>query len=456
MSLINIKQKISTLKDIIKKNKYKAKVKAKLVEENGSYYLQDKHTKLKVNVNKAILPQLNKVRIFSLLKEKEGYEIIGFSKILTLPKQKKEVKFLVETKVYNEMKDLFEKSMVMIHNVASKKGIIMIRYNNDADGIAGAYALKEAIFKEYNIKPLLIPNKSPFYHYKDAIKDVNLVKKMNKSKKPVLFIFVDMGSAGEKISYLKLLEENLRVLVIDHHPLSTELPERVMILNPSKYSKEEITAGAVAAELSYIIAGLRVTCGLLAAISFYGDKIDNEVLADYLEKIKDKYNSEDVKKISKVVDVEAFLGSSSLTPLLYKKDITLKKYEEIKRKESAFLTRFEKLKEVYNGNVKIYIVELEDILFLTDWPSAGKATGIINEYLKEKGESNYVILGLTNNTAILRINAEGVKLQDILNEVMDEFDGYAIEGGGHEKAGSIKFPSSIKEKVKEKIIKILS
>ncbi len=322
MSFINIKQKTSTLKEVIKRKKEKAKVKAKLIEEEGNYYLQDKHTKLKVKVKQSFLSQLNKVRIFSLLKVKDGYEITGFSKILTLPKQRKEVKFLVETEAYKEMKETFERAIIKIHNVASKKGIIVMRYNNDADGVAGAYALKEAILKEYDIEPLMLPNRSPFYSYKDAIKDVNLIRKLNKSKKPVMFILLDMGSSGELISYFKLMEENIGIVVIDHHPLTIELPSAVLLLNPSIYGKEEITAGAVASELGYMIAGLRVTSGVLAAISFYGDKIYNEVLEAYMEKVKDKYTYEEIKKISKVVDVEAFLGSNHLAPLLYKKDIT--------------------------------------------------------------------------------------------------------------------------------------
>ncbi len=418
--------------------------------------MQDKHTKLKVKVKQSFLSQLNKVRVFSLLKVKDGYEVIGFSKVLALPKQKKEVRFLVETEAYKEMKESFERALIKIHNVASKKGIIIMRYNNDADGIAGAYALKEAILKEYDVEPLMLPNRSPFYSYRDAIKDVNLIRKLNKSKKPVIFILLDMGSSGELISYFKLIEENVWILVIDHHPLTIEIPSSVLLLNPSVYNKEEITAGAVASELSYMLAGLRVTSGLLAAISFYGDKIYNDVLDAYLEKIKDKYTDDEVKKISKVVDVEAFLGSNHLAPLLYKRDITLKKYEEIKKKEESFLKRFEKLKEVHEkADIKIYMIDLENILFINDWPSAGKATGIINEYLSDKGENNYVVVGLTNNSAIFRINTPHINLQDILKNIILKFEGYAIEGGGHEKAGSIKFPFSLKDIMKKEIIEIL-
>ncbi|NPA38367.1 MAG: hypothetical protein GXN99_01070, partial [Candidatus Nanohaloarchaeota archaeon] len=394
--------------------------------------------------------------LFSIIKKGEHYVITSFSKIITLPAVKKEVKFIASSETYEKLKASYEKALHLLHNTASKKGIILIRYHNDADGLAGAFALKEALKKEYEIEPILIANKSPFYEYKDAIKDVNLLKKLaNQSKKKSLLILVDLGSSGEEISMLKLQEEGIKTIIVDHHPLTINPSPFTTIINPHLVKGEEIPAGALTAELAYMISKLRITMSLIAAIAFYGDKIENELINQYLTQIKEKYSAEEVIKISKVVDVEAYLGNNNITSVLFKKDITLRKYEIIHQKEKAMLERFEKLKEIKGKDIKAYIIELEDILLPYDWPAYGKATGIINQYLKEKGESNYIILGFTANSVIIRINTEKLKLEDILQVVKQEFSAYAIDGGGHEKAGTIRFPSSIKEKVKRIIVEII-
>ena len=77
---------------------------------------------------------------------------------------------------------------------------------------------------------------------------------------------------------------------------------------------------------------------------------------------------------------------------------------------------------------------------------------MVSDWLNEEPKKVYVI-GISNEMAVIRVShEEPFKLHEIINNLKDIL---LISGGGHERAGTIKFLPASKDEVVERILEYI-
>ncbi len=367
---------------------------------------------------------------------------------------------IVNTNNMQKLKPLIKKIAFEIRKAVINKQPIILKHHADADGYISALALEESIkgfmFKIYKeVDEFLIsknPMKSPFYSYSDALKDISNINKTKErfnSKSP-LVVILDNGSTDEDILALKRLNiHSIKTIVIDHHKPSKEVDDYLYLhLNPYNLGLDKnISTGLMAVEIANLIHHLKnpVT---YAAISLIADKSEGEEVDFILNKVK----KEEIETLAACIDYDAYnLGTISetniISTLLENKEFIEELNKEIKNKFNILMARFKKYGTITTKN-KIKILEFDTDLYTGqfDYPPQGKATGVI---FREYGNKQTVALGYGSDSVSIRISEEleGITVFSIKEHLIKKFPEGNIEGGGHEKAGTIKFLKGLKEDI---------
>ncbi len=340
------------------------------------------------------------------------------------------------------MKDLSFTSRIIKEAVKHNKKII-IKHHNDADGIIGGYALEKSI-KEYaklnDYKPIIqrYIYSQPTYAYSEALRDYSNLNQGD------LLILIDFASSKESLLSIKrILSKGIYVVVIDHHPIEYQIQDRFFImLNPRKYKKEVgSSSGLISLSLTELIKSIRNKY-LLALISMYGDKLYEEKSFKYMiEKIDETF--EDIKKYTRVIDFEIFNSYNNDYGIV---DFVLNpKNTKMVDEIYNYLVRLEQkviedAKKHYLNKGNLFVVNYEKFYFPGTYPPPGKITGLLFEMFKEK-HGECVVVGLYGNNIIFRSNTS-LSFEIFLDNVKRSFGDYEFEGGGHENAGSIRFPKN--------------
>ena len=433
---------------------------------------------------------LNAKLFLRVSQDKKEAELISYTKItgraaeglLTKIKEREDKKaepetrkFLVKSECYERLRGEFIKSAKIIRKAIFESRPIILRHHSDCDGYCGAFALERAIL------PLIIkehrneaasswyyrraPSRKPFYSYSDSIKDLSI--NLSRAKKKPLIIIVDNGSTTEDLLGIKKLKiYDSEVIVIDHHIPVREDGNAIITriadahINPHLVGySSSITAGMLCSELSRFINKDVNGVSFLAALSGFGDKSDSEEFEEYIKMTEKKGFSRDyLKELSDCVDFEGYyLGfieaRNVINDLLgdnikkQKEIMHLLKDEINRRNEEQTGIIKETMKEEKINSIRVIKLDMDNISLRSEFPPPGKIAGLAFKELEEEGYHNFIILGIANDYIIIRTDIKGFDVNEAIRLLKDKIKYGFISGGGHERAGTVKFIKIIKEKV---------
>ena len=138
----------------------------------------------------------------------------------------------------------------LLKKIIDNKDLTLIFGDYDVDGITST-AILINFFKEINH-----PN---YYILPDRFVDgygpnLNLIKKKLK-KNTKAAIFVDCGTnSNEVVDYL--LKKNIKILVIDHHQINSNVSKKIALINPMKNTKKYFNLNLSASTLTFILISM--------------------------------------------------------------------------------------------------------------------------------------------------------------------------------------------------------
>lgn len=343
--------------------------------------------------------------------------------------------------------EIMEKLIPYAREVAKKllvakklNRFVILRFHADADGIVGGIAISSLLHAQK------FQQNSAIYSVRDALTDINLAR----NNFMPLVILIDFGANEESISGLELLKaDGIETIIIDHHPPAENVESYAYFLSPWKFDGENAskhTAGYVAIEVAR-------ACGMgfekYVKTSLAGDKSDLLTLDD-----------ED-KDRALVLDYLAAYSTFGNSLDFYKE--VLEKpalYESMLRQAKE---KLESLRESVKANLKkrgknglsIYLLNLDRIATMGEFPSRGKITSIAHDLVKEE---EAVVVGYSKKFIIFRITekaAERVKANELIEKIKSTAPDFIESGGGHDKAASLKIREGFEKEILEEIIKMI-
>jgi len=348
---------------------------------------------------------------------------------------------LFENTASSELKPKMKKIAKKLLAAKELNRYVLLRFHGDADGIAGALALKKVLrFRAYQ-------QNSAVYSPKDAVNDLGNLHHENRP----LVILLDFGTNEESIDGLKLLKAGgLEVISIDHHPLHEEVSKYAGILlspwingfqDASKY-----TAGYLASEIANMCGA--ENCTRFARIACAGDKSD---VAEPGE--------EDVKAalVLDYLAMHASFGNSLdfYSDVLEKDELYSSIYRQASEKiREAVENAFPRVKKTEKEGLVVYIVPLDGIVVPKEFPNRSKVTTAIFE--KFKTGLPMATIGYGKRTIILRGNdafrERGNNFSDIIERVSASMKDFIMSGGGHAKAAAVRVEEGYEKSTVDRII----
>ncbi|MFW6025055.1 MAG: DHH family phosphoesterase [Candidatus Woesearchaeota archaeon] len=389
--------------------------------------------------------------------------------------------FSINSKVYNEMKEEFKGAAYEIRKAIYQSRPIIIRHHNDCDGYSAAIALERAILpliEEHHGKRGVwkyyqrSPSSSPYYDYGDSIRDLTRLLKDSErfdDEKP-LVILADLGSSLENELSLELLSVyGVDFVVIDHHLGDFKETDRLskVHINPHKKGgSSNLTAGMLCSEVARFINSDSKN-PLLPVLSGIGDRSNCNEFDLYLEKLREEtdFSMSTLRKYVHVVDFQAyhlrFIESRKMMDDLMGRDYKKQKemvdliYPKINKKvKKSYDAAKHFLVSEKIGNVNLFRLKVNETLH-RGYPKAGQIVGMIKDDL-EKENKNVVMIGEFDDMFIFRASDDSeFDVHEVMESIKKNVSESLVEGGGHKKAGTIKFLSASKDKVFTELKKYL-
>jgi RecJ-like exonuclease len=391
-----------------------------------------------------------------------------------------EIEYIIKSEVLEKLREDISKAVKLIKKCISDKNPILIRHHADADGFCSGIALERAIIplihdshsKEreawfaYSRKP----NMAPYYSYEDANKDLAhfLSDKGKYEYKKPLVIIVDNGSSDEDVLALKKLKiYDVKIIVIDHHPVSKEVEGLIDVhVNPHHVnSTYDFSAGMLCAEIGKLLNPKIERSEFIAAVSAYADKVKSAEKDEYLKIcIKQGYTEEFIKDSAETLDFEAlhtgYIDSRQLMDDFFGKDPEKQKKivdmlkEAVARKKKNAIVSARKYSHISRTEkMNIVIVPMGLIAFRGEFPNYGKIVGMMHDLIAMEEKKPTVSLGISDSMITLRGTPDStLDVTDIVKTARNKFPHAQISGGGHKKAGSIRFVPAAFDEVKEFVL----
>ncbi len=376
--------------------------------------------------------------------------------------------FLIQSEWLDTLRPVMKEAAILIKRAIYAKRPIIVRHNADCDGYSGAFALERAMV------PLLKevhgdnyqwrfyrrgPSRAPFYAYSDAVSDVGA------AETAPLIIVVDSGSGKEDALAIKQVNMyGCTVIVVDHHVVSAQSAGLLadVFVNPWRAGGDSrMTSGMLGAEIARMIYPHVLAIEFLPALSGMGDKSTGPVMEQYVALAqKQGLDADYLKKTALAIDYAAhslrFMEGKSVVDDLLGADLSNQKeivellYTEARGKLDRALEVIKKylvLKRIKGAKV-LATFELEKALFVGDFPPYGKVTGWVSDWLNSEHKNGVYVLGIASDMMVIRVSAtETFDLNKIVAQLLKEKPYAGISGGGHEKAGTIKFVPAARDEV---------
>ena len=430
------------------------------------------------------------------MKKLSNEEMLKFEKEIILSNEKKAKpkieNFSINSKVLDSQKDRFVKIATLIRQAILEGRPILLRHNADCDGYSSAITLERAILEfmdEVTGNDIMsryqnyrrAPSKAPFYEYEDCIKDLTmwLKDKIKNGAKEPLIIITDNGSTQEDLLSIKQMKiYECPIVVVDHHYPGEVKNEKVLVddyidahINPYLTGYDSnVCAGMLGYELARFVYEKNSNSVFIPAMAAILDHTEGEEKDQYLKKAKDEgFNEEYLANLGEIVDMQShflrFMEGREFIDDLFGLNMSAQKKivemltEELNKKyESTYaVANYYTIKEDFK-NFYLLMFDGEKGTNRGDYPAIGKSTNHIHKKFEEKYDKPIITMTFGSTFITLRIS-DGVK-----NISVPEFCSYAmkkiphtkIDGGGHERAGSIKFVEYGREEVIMEFKKYLS
>lgn len=156
------------------------------------------------------------------------------------------------------MQRAIEKLVNDFLDISQTKAVKIISHN-DTDGITSATILAKALARLNKTFSIKIVKQL----------DVSILAELPKTE--ILF-FLDLGS-----SYLHELSKLENVFVLDHHEISSQVPENIRFVNPHLFEKESISGAGLTYLFAKHLSEENKDLANLAVIGMVGDMLDKEI-----------------------------------------------------------------------------------------------------------------------------------------------------------------------------------
>jgi RecJ-like exonuclease len=441
----------------------------------------------------------SEMRRLNINRYKEIYEAIE-KRLDKLSEPPENIQPSVQSEVLQKLWPRLREAAKLIRKAILEARPILIRHHGDCDGYGGAIALEKAIadlLKEKIPDPEAewhylkrFPTRVPYYHAEDLAKDMDAIQEdiyRFGHKKP-LIIVMDNGSTLQDVPVYKQLKTlGFDIIVVDHHEPDFKAPGKAYVdeyvsvhVNPYLVGGDSnITSGMLGFELARLVnPRIEKEIEHIPAITGIADKSEAPELKEYLAKARRKgFSKEFLEKAAEVIDYVAF--TLKFKPGRYYMDyffglyldrgtyyqLINQMYSMIKQKFERYkkwASKYINVKRLENGIFAV-LVDAEKYMFRSDYPTSGKASTLIKEYLEEKyGEdSPMILLAYGPDFMIIRATDSLVLFYDfsvknLINYLNSKLPWAQVNGGGHKVVGSIKFLEGFQRDVIKQTLNFLS
>ncbi|PSP97047.1 RecJ like exonuclease [Halobacteriales archaeon QS_5_70_17] len=397
---------------------------------------------------------------------------------------------LVEWEAFEKLRgDLQEVARTLRRAVLDGRPIRM-RHHADGDGMCASVPLQHALERfvgEVHADPdaprhlfRRLPSKAPFYEMEDVTRDLNfaLEDQERHGQKLPLLLMLDNGSTEEDTpAYRTLAEYDIPIVVVDHHHPDPEAVEPLVAehVNPYLHGEDyRITTGMMCVELARMIDP-DVTDDLrhVPAVAGLCDRSRADAMDDYVELAREEgYDRDDLDDVGEALDYAAFRlryndGSGLVDDVLNVGCDDRERHEELVEflASRAERDRGRQLdvalphtdhEELDNG-ANLYRVDVENHAHRFTYPAPGKTTGAIHdEKVMDHDGDPVITIGYGPDFAVLRSDGVRLDIPEMVSELVEEYPGAGVSGGGHLVVGSIKFVSGRREEVLDALVEKMS
>lgn len=383
--------------------------------------------------------------------------------------------FTIKSDMMESQKDRFIKVAKIIRKAVIEGRPIISRHNADCDGYSCGLTIERAVLglmdevtggdtiaKYQNYRRA--PSKAPFYEYEDSVKDLSnwLRDKVKNGAKEPLIIVTDNGSTEEDILAMKqMLLYNAQIVVVDHHFPGVVKDGKVAVdeyvdahINPYLTGYDSnVCCGMLGYELANFIYEKNNNSILIPAMAAILDHTDSTEREQYIELAKKAgFSEEYMATLGEIVDMQShylrFQEAREFVDDLFgnnmesqKKIVEMLGPELDRLYENRWQVAKNYAEKIDFGKFYLMLFDGEKGTVRGEYPAIGKSTNHIHRKFSE--EMDKPIITATHGTTFMTIRCD----DGVNNFSVPEFcEKYAhkmlhtgAQGGGHEKAGSVKF-----------------
>ncbi|MFW6285707.1 MAG: DHH family phosphoesterase [Nanoarchaeota archaeon] len=391
--------------------------------------------------------------------------------------------FSIKSQMFESQKKRFIKVAKIIKSAIIEGRPILLRHNADCDGYSSAITIERAIisfmnkvtgddrnaqFQNYK----RAPSKAPFYEYEDSVKDIsNWLRDRNRSgAKPPLIIITDNGSTQEdilSISQMKIYDS--QIVVVDHHYPGEVKDEKVLVdkyidahINPYLTGYDSnISAGMLGFELARFIDEDSNNSVFIPAMSAILDHTKGTEREQYIQKAeKEGFTQDYLQILGEIVDMQShyfrFMESREFFDDLFGNNMDMQK-KIVELLEPELKLRYqavEKVAKYYStvkdyGKFKLITFDGERGTFRGEYPAIGKTTNHIHSVFEQESEKPIITLTYGSTFMTIRVS-DGINhfsVPDFVTKVFEKIPFSNSNGGGHERAGSVRFVEYAKDDI---------
>ena len=296
----------------------------------------------------------------------------------------------------------------------------------------------------------------------DVLLDLgSIANDLSKGGKAPLVIILDNGSGEEDVASIRAVQAyGCPVVVVDHHFLEQDLAQVDVHINPYLVGHDsQISAGMLGVELARFIHVKASGVAYMAALAGVGDKTQSPEMEQYkLLAEKEGFTLEFLKQLAVSIDFVAYylrsVEARGLIDDLFgarQKKLVEILYGSASPKIQEVLVPVKHYTQVIErGGKNIAVIDLAKICSFGDFPPMGKVTGAASDWLNTM-HSHVYVLGVADDMIVLRVSATetSFNLNMLIDALREKMPFASVSGGGHERAGTIKFVAAAKDEVVE-------
>ncbi len=388
------------------------------------------------------------------------------------------VPFMVQSPILDKLKDRFVKAASEIKFAIITNRPVIVRHHNDTDGYSSGYALERAIIPlieeqhgpgkaawEYYTRS---PVAAPMYEIEDSIKDTahSLSDVAKFSNKMPLVLIVDTGSGEEDLLGIQQGRiHGIDFIVVDHHFFEKDVISNEVLVHINPFLEGEdgalFSAGMLCAELARFI-NPNVKSDYLPALAGLADRIDNPKVVDAYLSIATKqgYTKELLHDLSALVDFVSsklrFMEAREYIEVVFGDPID--KQKKLVQLMSPYIRKLEAkglaiakaaaVKEQYK-KATLLLLYVEKSFPRGAYPKPGKCVGLLHDETQKTDKTDKLVsVGVLNDLITIRATeASGFSVHEFIEYLGKKVPLAFVEGGGHHRAGAIKFVPDKQEDV---------